>query len=63
MEKKWESWQDMREKFETKEEELKPIMYVSVQVGEGSSSFDKWVNGSQMQSWVLKWSYGYYLTS
>lgn len=53
----------MREKIETKEEELKPVMYVNVQVGEGSSSFDKWVNGSQMQSWVLKWTYGYYLTS
>lgn len=33
-------------KFKTKEGELKSVMYVSVQVGEGSSCSDKRINGS-----------------
>lgn len=44
----------MKENFQMKEEELKLIMYVNVQVEEGSDGFGKRIIGEQIQSWVVK---------
>lgn len=44
----------MKENFQMKEEELKLIIPVNVQVEEGSGCFSRRMNGEWIQSWVVK---------